>query len=125
MAIEEQSCTGGEARVHAGCVPRIELDEDEALPGRAVTFGFGPELAEERFLEFEDFDDLVGGDQGTSGDRGIGEQDVFKFVGARRKDGGAFVDFSGIEQVEDGKVLDGENLVHAFQAEATLAVEEI
>ena len=39
--------------------------------------------------------------------------------------GGALVDLGGIEQVEDGEVLDVEDFVHAFDAEAALAVEEI
>ena len=46
----------------------------------------------------------------------------------RRRSGtgwSTLVDFGGIEQVEDGAVLDLEDLVHALDAEAALAVEEI
>ena len=56
---------------------------------------------------------------------GIGEDDVFEFVVAGGKDGGAFVDLGGIEEVEDREVLDLENFVHAFDAESAFAVEEV
>ncbi len=56
---------------------------------------------------------------------GIGEHDVFEFVVAGGQDGGTLVDFGRIEQVEDGKMLYGEDFVHAFEAEATLPVEKV
>ena len=66
------------------------------------------------------------GDQGLGGSGGgVSEQNIFKFVVAGRQDGGALVDLGGIKQIEDGKMLDGENFVHAFDAEAALAVEEV
>ncbi len=126
MAVEEQGGSGNEAGIHGEGLPGIELDEDEAEPGGAIAFGFGLELAQEGLFEFEDLGDLHGGDEGVgSGDGGIGEQDVFKGVGAGGKDGGTLVDFGRIEQVEDGKMLDGKDFVHAFEAKATFAVEEI
>ena len=83
-------------------------------------------LLQEGFLELEDFFDVHAGDERLGGGGGgVGEQDIFKFVGAGGQDGGALADFGGIEQVEHGKMLDGENFVHAFEAEAALAVEEI
>ena len=96
------------------------------MPGGAVGFHVGPEFAEEAGLELEDGEDAIGGDERAGdGGSGIGEQDVFEFVGAGREDGGALVDLGGIEQVEDGEMLDGENFVHAFEAEAALAIEEV
>lgn len=63
---------------------------------------------------------------GSSGrDEGVGEGDILKIILAGRQDCGAEVDLGGIEQIEDGEVLDVENLVHAFQAESTFLVEEI
>ena len=106
--------------------PGIELDEHKALPGRTIAFDFGFELAQEVFLELENFLHVHAGDQGLGGSGGgVGEQNVFEFVVAGRQDGGALVDLGGIEQIEDGKMLDGENFVHAFDAEAALAVEEV
>ena len=106
--------------------PGIEFDQHEALPAGAVAFGFGFELAQEDLLELEDLFDVHAGDERLGGSGGsVGEQDIFEFVGAWRKDGSALVDIRGIEQVEHGKVLHGENFVHAFEAEAALAVEEV
>jgi len=65
-------------------------------------------------------DERLGGSGGS-----VGEHDVFKFVAARRQDGGALVDFGRIEQIEYGETLDGEHFVHAFEAEAALPVEEV
>lgn len=66
-----------------------------------------------------------GGNQGAGGGRGIGQEHVFEFVGAGRENSGPLADLGGIEQVEDGKVLDGKDFVHSFEAEAALAVQEI
>ena len=92
----------------------------------AIAFGFGFQLAQEGLLELEDLFDVHAGDEGLGGSGGgIGEQDIFKFVAAGRQDRGALVDFGGIEQVEHGKMLHREDFVHAFEAEAALAVEEV
>src|SRR5579871_858183 len=126
MAVEKQGGSGHEAGNHRKGLPGIELDKDETEPGGAIALGFGPELAEEGLLELEDLGDLHGGDEGLGGsDGGLGQQDVLKGVGAGGKDGGALVYFCRIEEVEDGKVLDGKDFVHAFEAETTFAVEEI
>ncbi len=57
--------------------------------------------------------------------RAIDQGHVFELIVAGRKDAGALVDLLGIEQVEDGKVLYIQHLVHALDAEAALAVEEV
>ena len=112
--------------MHGDGFPGIDLDEDEAQPAGTIALGFGSELGEKVFLELENFFDVHAGNEGLGGgDGGISEQDVFKFIGAGRQDGGAFADFGGIEQIEYGKMLDGEDGVHAFEAEAAFAVEEI
>ena len=61
----------------------------------------------------------------SGGSRGRREQHVFELVATGRQDGGAFVDFGWIEQIEDGEVLDSEDLVHALEAKAAFAVEEV
>ena len=126
MAVNQERCSGGQAGRHSLGVTGIELDEDEALPVGTRAFGFRLQLVQEGFLEFEDVFHLHAGDEGLGGGGGgIGEDDVFEIVGTGGNDGGALVDFGGIEQVEDGKVLDLENLVHAIDAEAALVVEEV
>jgi len=126
MAVDEERGFGGQAGRHGLGVAGIELDQDEALPGRTVAFGFGLELVEEGFLELEDLFHVHAGDERLgSGGGGIGEHDVFRVVGTGREDGGAFVDLGGIEQVENGEVLDLKDLVHALNAEAALAVKEV
>ena len=126
MAVNQERDSGNEPGRHGMSIAGIELDENEALPGRPVAFGFRPKLVEEGFLEFKNFPDMHADDAGFGGsNRGIDKNDVFELVGAGRKDGGAFVDLGGIEEVEDGEVLDLEYLVHALDGEAALAVEEI
>jgi len=101
MAVEEQGGAGQETGKHAGGVAGIELDEDKASPGGTITFGFGLELAQEGLLEFQEFEHVIGSDEGLDGDRRFRKEDVFELVGAGSDDGGAFVDFHGIEQIED------------------------
>lgn len=125
MAVDKKRGAGDEAREHGG-VAGVELDEDEAVPGRTVPFELGLELAKKGLTELQDFKDPVGGDKGLGGSGGgIGEKDVFEVVGAGGQDGGALVDLGGVEEVEDREVLDGEDLVHALDAESALAIEEI
>jgi len=96
------------------------------MPGGAVAFSFGLEFAQEGLLELKDLDHLRGRDEGLSGGgRRIGQQHVFEVIGAGRQDGSTLVDLGGVEQVEDGQMLDGENFVHALDAETAFAVEEV
>ena len=126
MAVDEQRGPRKQTWIHGHGFLGVDLDEHEAVPGGAVAFGFGAEVVEEGLLELEDFLDVAAVDEGlSSGSGGVGEQDVFEFVAARRQDGGAFVDFGGIEQIEDRKVLHGEDFIHAFEAETAFLVEKI
>ena len=126
MAVDQERCPGHEPWIHTHGFLGIELDEHEALPAGTVAFGFRPQLAQEGFLELEDFFDVHAGDERLGGgDGGVGEQNVFEFVVAGGQDGGALADFGGIEQVEHGKMLHGEDFVHALEAETAFAVEEI
>jgi len=125
MAVDEKRGPGKKAGSHGLGLSGVDPDENEALPGGTVSFGFGLELTEEVLFELEDFLDPHAGDQRLSGGGGIGEHDVFKFVATGREDGGTLADLGGIEQVEDGEVLDGQDLVHAFDAEAAFLIEEI
>ena len=125
MAVEEQRGPGRKSGHHAEGFPGIELDENEASPVGTIAFGFGLELVEEGLLEFQEFEHAISGDERVDGSGRFGKQDVLKLVGAGGDDGGAFIDFGGIEQVEDRKTLNGKDFVHALEAEAALAIEEI
>ena len=126
MAVNQERGSGGQAGRHSLGIAGIELDEDEALPGGTGAFGFRLQFVQEGFLEFEDVLHVHAGDEGLGGGGGgIGEDNVFEIVGAGGNHGGALVDLEGIEQVEDGEVLDLEDLVHALDAEAALTVEEV
>ena len=62
----------------------------------------GAQVVQEVLLELEDFLHVPAVDQGLSrGSGGVGEQNVFEFIAAGGQNGGAFVDFGGIEQIED------------------------
>jgi hypothetical protein len=126
MAVEQERGSGHEAGIHAGGVLGVSFDQDEALPGGTVAFGFGLQFAQESFFELQDFFYVHAGDEGLGRGRGsVRQDDIFEFVAAGGQDGGAFADFGGIEQVENGKALNGKDFVHAFDAEAALLVEEI
>jgi len=126
MSVKEHGGSGGEAGMHGAGIGGVDGDEHEALPAGAVAPGFRFEPAQKAFLDLEDFFHLPGGDQGLGGgDGGVGEDDVLEFVFAGRQDGGALVDFGGIEQVEHREVLHGQDFVHSFQAQAAFVVEEV
>lgn len=126
MTINQERGSGGQAGRHSLGVAGIELDQDKALPAGTVAFDFRLQFVEEGFLELEDVLHVHAGDERLGGsDGGIGEDDIFEIVGAGGNDGGTLVDLGGIEQVEDGEVLDLEDFVHALDAEAALAVKEI
>ena len=126
MTVDQERGSGKQAGRHSLGVAGIELDQDEALPVGTGAFGFRLQFVQEGFLEFEDVLHVHAGDEGLGGGGGgIGEDDVFEIVGAGGNHGGALVDLGGIEQVEDGEMLDLEDLVHALNAEAALAVEEV
>ena len=92
----------------------------------AITFDFRLELLQETLLEFQYLLHMHVGKEGTGGGHGrVSEQHVLEFVIARRDDGGAFVDLRGIEQIEYGETLDGEDAVHTFEAETALAIEKV
>lgn len=126
MTVDQERGSGEQAGRHSLGVAGIELDQDEALPVGTGAFGFRLQFVQEGFLEFEDVLHMHAGDEGLGGGGGgIGEDDVFEIVGAGGNHGGALVDLGGIEQVEDGEMLDLEDLVHALDAEAALVVEEV
>src|SRR5579863_475603 len=102
MAVDQESGSWHEAGIHAHGLFGIDFDKYEAVPTGTVSFGIGSELAQERLLELEDFFYVHAGDERLGGSGGsVGEQNIFEFVGAGRQDGGALVDFGGIEQIED------------------------
>ena len=126
VAVEENNGAGEEAGIHAHAAAAIHANDNKTFPGFAITLGFGTETAEEGAMELEELLDTHAHDEGLGGgDTAVDNADILKLILAGRRDAGAFVDFIGIEQVEDGQFLDLEDFVHAFQAQATLAVEEI
>lgn len=126
MAIDEGCGSGQEAGIHAHALARIDLDHDETLPVTAIAFDLGPQLLKKRFLELDDLLDVhIGEKRMGGGDGTFREQNVLKFVVAGRENGSALVDFGGVQKIKNGEVLNGENAIHAFQAEAALAVQEI
>ena len=58
-------------------------------------------------------------------DRTIDQQHVIEIVLTGRGNAGTLVDFAGIEQIQDGQALHIQHLVHAFDAQTALAVEEV
>lgn len=48
-----------------------------------------------------------------------------EFVVAGRQNGSALIDFRRVEQIQHGEMLNGENTIHALQAEAALAIQEV
>ena len=126
MAVDQQRGARFEARRHGEDILVVDTDQDEAVPIGTASIGPGLELAKESFPELEDGLDLIGSDDGLSGGDGRGgQQNVFEVVRAGRKDGSATVDFGELEQIQDREMLDGKDFVHAFEAKAALAVEEI
>ena len=51
MAVDQEEGARNEPGNHAGGLFGVEFDEHEALPGRAVALGFGPQLAQEGLFE--------------------------------------------------------------------------
>src|SRR5580700_1708532 len=126
MAVDEERGPWQQTGVHTHPLAGIGLNEDEALPPVAITLGFGLQLLQKSLLEFQDFLNVHAGDKGLGGgDVAVGEENVLELVIARGQDGSAFVDFGGVEQIEHRKMLDGEDAVHAFEAEAAFAIQEV
>ena len=61
----------------------------------------------------------------SGGNVSVSKEDVLKLIVAGRENGSALVDLGGIEKVENGKVLDSEDAIHAFKTQAALAIEEV
>jgi len=126
VAIEEKIRTGQETGIHAHALAGIGFDDDETLPFLAVALDFSLQFLEKSLLEFQDFLDVHAGEQRmSSGDGGAGEEDVLELVVAGRKNGSALVYLGGIEQIENGEMLNGENPVHTLNAEAALTIQEV
>ncbi len=126
VAVEEKGCAGEHAGKHAHAFAGVNFDNDKTLPCIAVAFDVFAEATEESFFEFQDFFHVhVHDERFLSGHLGVGDDDALEFVGAGGEDRRALVDFGGVEQVEHGDVLHGENLVHAFEAQSALAIEEV
>lgn len=126
MAVDEQRGAGKQARIHAHTFASVHFNYHKAFPLFAIAFNFGFQLFEECFLEFQNFFHVHTSEQGFGGgDGSIGEKDILKLVVAGGQDGSALVHFGGVEEIEHGQMLNGEDAVHAFETEAALAIEEV
>lgn len=126
MAVNQERGPDGQAGRHGLDIAGVGVNQDETLPAGMVALGVGSELVEEGLLELEESLDVHAGDQGLGGGSGaIGYGNVFEVVVAGRQDGGTFVDFGWVEEVEDGEVLDMEDFVHTLEAESALSIEEV
>src|SRR5262249_51174638 len=96
------------------------------LPLIAVAVDFRAHLAQEALLKFVDLLDMHAHDEWFGGgDLAVDHEDIVELIVARGSDRRALVDFGGVEQIENRKVLHIQDLVHALEAEAALAVKEI
>ena len=126
VTVEEEGGAGQHARIHTHAFAGVHFDDDEAFPAVTVAFHGRAEAAEESLLEFQDFLHVHVHDEGFGGgDVRFGDNDAFEFVLAGGDDGSPFVDFGGVEQVEDGEMLNSKDLIHPFQAETALAIEKV
>jgi len=108
VTIDEDVSAGKETGIHAHALAAIHFDYDEALPVFAVAHDFGLQFFQKNLLEFDNFFDVhAGNERAGGGNRCVSQENVLKFIVAGRQDGSALVDFGGIEQVEDGKMLNG------------------
>src|SRR5439155_19084160 len=117
---------GKQARIHAHAFARIGSEENETLPAVAVADHLGTEHAQKRLLKLEDLLHIHAHKKWFAGSyTAFHQQDVFEFIVGRRENAGTLVDFVGIDQVENGKMLHVQHFIHAFQAQAALAIEKI
>ncbi len=127
VTVDQEGSAREESRVHAHAFAAIYFNDYETFPLFALgAFGFRFQLLEKRLLEFQDFLDVHAGDERLGGgDGSIGEKDVLKFIVAGRQDGSALVNFRRVEKIQHGKMLNGEDPIHALEAEAALAIQEV
>src|ERR1700683_2564283 len=126
MAVDEKCGSGQQARIHAHAFAGVHFDKNEALPLLAIAFGLGFQFFQKAFLEFKDFLDVHAGDEWLGGSDGsVGQQDVLDLVIAGRHDRSALVNFGWVKQIQHRKMLDSQDPVHALEAQAALAIQEV
>jgi len=59
------------------------------------------------------------------GNSGVDKSDIFELVLARRDAGGMPIYLLGFQQIEDGKLLDGEHAIHCVEAQSALGIEKV
>src|SRR5947208_9207035 len=126
MTVDQERGSGHEARIHSRGIVGIGPDHHEAMPVGAVALDFGPYALKERLFKLQNLFHPHAENEGLAGGRGgFGEYDILRVIAAGRKYGGTLIDLGGIEKVEDRKMLDLEDFVHAFETESALVVEGV
>jgi hypothetical protein len=126
VTVEDNSSAGQETGKHTHSFAGVYGDCQESFPSLAVTLKTRAEAAEKRCSELKDLLDHHAHDDGLgSSDTAIHYADILKAVVAGGQNGGAFIDFGGIEKIENRQVLGSENSIHSFQAETAFKVEKI
>ena len=126
VAVEENASAGQEPGIHAHAFASAGLHEDETLPGGAAAVHGRLLALEKLFAYFKCGEQVLAGEAGLEGGGiGVHQGDVFKFILAGRNDGGVTVDFVGIEQIEDGKMLHGEDAVEADEAQPSFRIQKV
>jgi len=126
MAINEDGCTWNSSGEHAVAFACVEANENEPLPLLTRALQFRAKSAEERLLEFENvFHGFVGEKRLLSSNGRIHQYHILEVIFTGRKNAGTLINFRGVEKIEDRKMLDGQHFIHAFEAQAALAIEEV
>src|ERR1700690_2025379 len=125
MPVDQHRRPRLQARVHAHGLA-ASLDRHEALPVAALAMHLRSQLTQKAAFEFMDLAHVHAHDERLRrGNGAVHYKNIVEFVVAWRGNTGPLVDLSGVEQVEDGKTLHVKHPVHALEAEAAFAVQEV
>lgn len=126
VAIDEERGAGEKTGIHAHAFASVGPDEHKTLPARTITFDVRFQLLKKTFLEFHDVLDVHADEKRMrSGHSSISDKNILKFVIAGRQNRSALVHLRGVKQVQDREMLDGQDAIHAFEAESALAIQKI
>src|SRR6266446_3441813 len=111
MAINENSGTRQQARIHAHPFAGVDLDGHETLPLVAVALERGAQFAQKILLELDDFLDIHADQQRFgSSDAGFDHKEVLKVTLPGSSNAREIIDFKSITQIQVWKTCDVQNL---------------